>query len=489
MNTNLEPGTRSDEQRRSPFPYSPDRRTAVVLCGTGAHGAYHAGVLRALQEAGVKVDVVAGHGVGAGAAALAAIDGAASLWDATGIWRSVASRPFSGWKPLVATTGWIAVALACVLLVPVVFLVIGLLISLLAFLVTLVGVSAGGALLGTYASALETAFAGDNLPTIVPRLAMLILAALVLVACAGVLVGQWRAPVKRRALGGWWWRLLAAPFEAESARAAFTGAIWQLIRGAAPTKPPASASVGRRYAEVLAENLGQPGFREVVLVANDVDARRDVVAALLREPFRREFLAPRAARDRRAEVLDLAGVGRDHLIDVVSGALTPPHLCDPAFVTFASDAFWRGETHRLCDRTGAANRLLEEVAAAGATQALIVTAVPPTNAPHALGAIRLHAHHRAGEQIVAAEAAALRDAIEMARLRFDGVYLVCPAHNPIGPFDFGGTYDEASDRRLELSELMERGYEDAYRQFIEPIIGDSGEQIARAAAPDHLDGV
>ena len=31
-------------------PYSPERRTALVLCGTGAHGAYHAGVLRALER-------------------------------------------------------------------------------------------------------------------------------------------------------------------------------------------------------------------------------------------------------------------------------------------------------------------------------------------------------------------------------------------------------------------------------------------------------
>ena len=31
-------------------PYSPERRTALVLCGTGAHGAYHAGALRAIQE-------------------------------------------------------------------------------------------------------------------------------------------------------------------------------------------------------------------------------------------------------------------------------------------------------------------------------------------------------------------------------------------------------------------------------------------------------
>ena len=44
--------------------YSPHLRTALVLAGTGTAGAYHAGVLRALDEAGVKIDIVAGRGMG-----------------------------------------------------------------------------------------------------------------------------------------------------------------------------------------------------------------------------------------------------------------------------------------------------------------------------------------------------------------------------------------------------------------------------------------
>jgi hypothetical protein len=38
-------------------------------------------------------------------------------------------------------------------------------------------------------------------------------------------------------------------------------------------------------------------------------------------------------------------------------------------------------------------------------------------------------------------------------------------------------YDERSDRIQSLSELMDRGYEDAYRQFIEPVVGAGGERI------------
>jgi hypothetical protein len=284
----------------------------------------------------------------------------------------------------------------------------------------------------------------------------------------------------RRAEHGWWWRVVAAPFEARVACDRFVDAIWELIRGAAPLARPSVAALGRRYAEVLSENLSQPGFRELVVVTTDLDARRDVVATLLAEPYRQAFLAPRPGRDRRSEVLDLAGVSRDHVIDVISACLTPSTLCDPHLVTFAPDSFWRGETHRLCDRAGSLERLLEEVAEASATQVIIVTAVAATAAPHRLKAPRLDLAGRFGEFQTAAESCALRDALEAVGSRFDSVYVIQPTHNAIGPFDLSGAYDEASARRQDLSELMERAYEDAYRQFIEPVIGASGEQLAHA---------
>ena len=78
--------------------YSPERRTALILCGTGAHGAYHAGVLRALQEAGVKIDLVAGQGIGAAGAALTASGGGGRLWEDHGLWRSPAIRTLYRWK-------------------------------------------------------------------------------------------------------------------------------------------------------------------------------------------------------------------------------------------------------------------------------------------------------------------------------------------------------------------------------------------------------
>ena len=216
------------------------------------------------------------------------------------------------------------------------------------------------------------------------------------------------------------------------------------------------------------------------MLATDLDARRDIVVALLSEPYRRDFLAPRPGRDRRTEVLDLARRRPRLRLEVIAGALTPPVACEPALVTFSVDSFWRGETHRLCDRPAAIARLLEEVAAAGVAQVVIVTAVSLSSQPHRLNPPRLDPRHRLGDFVVAAEATALRDALEAARRQFTAIYLVSPTHNATGPFDFGGVYDEASDRRQSLDELVERGYEDACRQFIEPIVGASGEQLARS---------
>src|SRR2546426_11194710 len=65
--------------------YSPKRRTALVLTGSGASGAYHAGAMRALDESGVKVDLVVGSGVGTVAAAFAAVAGGSKLYGTGGV--------------------------------------------------------------------------------------------------------------------------------------------------------------------------------------------------------------------------------------------------------------------------------------------------------------------------------------------------------------------------------------------------------------------
>src|SRR5918998_4505086 len=94
----------SDSPPGSPRPYSTRLRTAIVLTGTGTAGAYHAGVLRALHEAGVRIDLVAGRGIGAATAMFAAVDGGPRLWETNGIWRAGASGLY-GWRAPLRAAG------------------------------------------------------------------------------------------------------------------------------------------------------------------------------------------------------------------------------------------------------------------------------------------------------------------------------------------------------------------------------------------------
>jgi hypothetical protein len=256
--------------------------------------------------------------------------------------------------------------------------------------------------------------------------------------------------------------------------------MWDLLRGATRLKQPAPAELGRRYAELLADNLGQPGFRELLVVVHDADAHRDLVFALVGEARRRDLVrrpTSEAADARRAEVFDLGGLARDHLPDAVAAALTVPLATEWHPITFAPDAYWRGETHRLCDRTGSLIRVVDELIDLDVLQIVLVSAAPESQGPHALAVARLDGRGRLGDYIQSAEAAVVRDATNTT----GGVriFTIRPAHNPMGPFDFGGGYDDRSHRRQGLAELMNRGYEDAYHQFIEPVVGASGERVGK----------
>lgn len=465
-------------------PYSTRLRTAVVLTGSGTAGAYHAGVLRALHEAGLKIDLVAGRGSGAIGAFFSAVDGGVKLWDADGIWRSRASARFYAWRPPLRIAGWALVAAALIFAVPLLVLALAVLIGTVGLLLTLIGLDGPGAVLRTSFSAwVDALFAPTALPTIIPRLVLFAILVAVGALGAGLVWSSLRARARRRTNHGALWRLVGSPLTAAAVIERSLNELWNLIRGAAPIAAPAPSELARRYVELLSDNLGQPGFRELLVVVHDVDARRDLVFAMLAAAHRQRFFGRPGAPEnatRALETFDLAGVGRDHALDALAGALSLPVATEPHLATFSAEGLWRGETHRVCDRPGALARLLQEVALAGAEQVILVSASPPPGHAHELNAGRGDLRGRAGEQLGAFEAAGLRDVLEQFAGRFTGLYVIRPAHNPLGPLDFGGVYDERSDRTLPLSELTDRGYSDAYRQFIEPVVGAGGERIEAA---------
>ncbi len=460
--------------------YSTRLRTAVVVTGTGTAGAYHAGVLRALHEAGIRIDLVAGRGAGAIGALFSAVDGGARLWDAGGVWKRPEAQRFYGWRTPLRGAGWALFAAGIVLAFPIALLALAVIAGLAGFLLTLVGLdSAGATVTAAYGRWIADLFAPEFLPTYIPRLVLFAVLLAVAALLAGALADR-MSRGRRRTRHGGFWRLLGAPLTASSLFDRCASELWNLIRGAAPLSQPPPNELARRYVELLSENLGQPAFREVLVTIHDLDARRDLVFGLLAQAYRPRFFGRTVLGDaaaRQAEAFDLSGVARDHALDSLAAALSVPAAAEPHLIKFAPEGPWRGETHRVCDRAGSLSRLLEEVGAAGAEQVIIVAAVPPGAHPHELSAGRLDLKGRAGEQLAAFESAGLRDALEHFGGRFAGLYVVRPAHNPLGPLDFAGVFDERSDRVHTVAELVDRGYEDAYRQFIEPVVGASGERI------------
>ncbi|HEX7485992.1 MAG TPA: hypothetical protein VF332_07560, partial [Vicinamibacterales bacterium] len=223
----------------------------------------------------------------------------------------------------------------------------------------------------------------------------------------------------------------------------------------------------------------QPGFRELLLTVHDLDMRRDFVFALIGERHRRDFFrtSEGPGGDRRlAEGFDLAGVSRDHLMTAVLAGISLPVATEVQLIDFPPESFWCGEVHRAASRPGAVDRLLDELPPAGIEQVIVVSPFPELDGPHRLTVPRSDWRGRVSDYLAGADAAALRSAVAVTR-PFRSVFVVRPAYNPVGPLDVGGCYDQRSDRFVSLGELVDRGYEDAYRQFIDPVVGASGEHL------------
>ena len=154
--------------------YSPERRTALLFTGTGADGAYHAGALRAIQEAGVKVDIVGGRGVGAIAAVLAAVDGSAQLWESGGFWHSPSIPLLYRWRWPFRLLRRLALGLVGVFAIPAAVILLGLIVYPIALVLGMAGLDAGARFVQSFLDTLTMAFLPAALPTWLPRLAALL---------------------------------------------------------------------------------------------------------------------------------------------------------------------------------------------------------------------------------------------------------------------------------------------------------------------------
>jgi hypothetical protein len=414
---------------------------------------------------------MSGRGVGVAGALFAAIDAAPKTWEAGGVWRRTPAVRLYRWRRALQLSALLCMAAAAVLLIPLLVLATGLAVYPLSFLVQMISVDTGHRMATAYAGWVARAFDAGALPTYVPRLVTLgvvgAVCALVVAALAPAI--RRRKHPGHRGRGHWWARLFGAPWCAEPGLQHFLGTLWPLFRGPVNAEQPDLAELSRRYLELLTENLGQPGFRELMVTTVDLETRTDLIFAALREDRRPAFF-----HRRQAELIDLAGVGRNQVMDALAGALSLPVLTKPHVIAFSPESYWKGEAHRTCDRPAAVERLMLELANAGVEQVVVASASADRSTPHRLNTPGGGLESRVAEHLAAAEATAIRDAMTSQSSRFHGVFVIQPAHNPVGPFDFEGAFDERSDRFQSIGELIDRGYEDAYRQFIEPIVGAGG---------------
>jgi hypothetical protein len=470
--------------------YSPKRRTALVLAGTGAAGAYHAGVLKALDESGVKIDLVVGSGAGAVAAAFGAVAGGEKLYGEGGFWTGATWPTFYRLKPSLRLAALLAGMAFGVLLLPVLLaLVAGLLFPfyLLADLLA-------PALTAQFVSAMWV------LPALMrtPYLAALSIPVFVL-ALAGVFV-----------LGLAWLRhrrRLAEQFETwldvRPGRRRLAAALWQVARGSAVSaRAPSEADLGRRYVALATENLGQPGFREMVLRAADLETGAPLSFALLGPEGRQAYVAATAPGRRwRGEglpgTIDLTAAGyEDMLFPAVMTGLLPPFTAGLCRVSFPKGGLFAGETHRLADATVAGGCGVAEALAAGAEQVIVAAPLPETHnaglrrrGPRAAASSTLATLERQAIESELTSLERLNRAVETLGHRAEdgrrawedpatgrvhrefALYVVRPPRRAVGPLELDGVEDPATEVVETLDDLMVQGYRDAYGTFVEPVVG------------------
>ncbi len=456
-----------------------------MFTGSGTSGAYHAGVLRALEESGVKIDVVVGSGVGTIAAAYAAVDGGTKLYGPGGFWDHVRWRSFFRLRPAVLLVLALSTVSLIVFLLPVVLALLAGLLFPLVLIADRVAPGSPSRLLG------RVWIAPESLSR--PYLAALALPVFALALLAAVMLLRDRRRFSEH---------LESLFDARPGQQRLRRGLWEIARGAALSSgPPSESELGKRFVALLAENLGQPGFREMVVRAADLDAGGTLPFFVLGEERQAGFAATRARGGRSPDevrpAVDLLSPGyADLFFDAVVPGLLPPVALPVRRVSFPKRGLFGGETHRLTDATLAAESGISEAIAAGAEQVIVVSGAPETHVP---APRRRGPWARLDATVHALERQALeRDVDEAERINRmvatlghrteDGsrawqdpgtgrvyrelrLYVIRPQRRTLGPLEVGGARDPATEVVETTADLLEQGYRDAYRLFVEPVVG------------------
>ncbi len=465
-------------------------RTAVVFAGSGASGAYHAGVLKALDEAGVRIDLMVGSGVGVLAAVFGAAASGSVLYGEKGLWREITVRRVfrlrSGLRFL-RSLG--LVALSAFLVPALLALLLGLLLP--AFLA--VDFARPGFMAGL----------SQTLAALAPGLRLFFvfaLAAPTFLAFLFVLFGGLSLlRGSRRRFG----ETLESAFDLSSIESELARRLWEVARGPALNEPaPATSEVGRQYAALIAENAGQPGFRGLVLRAANLDARRPLVLKLVSDDRSASARGPETD-----EILDLKDSATAPLLyDVVATAFAVAPLSSPRRVRLPKQGAFGGEIHRIAEASAISGSGLSEAIALGADQVVLVTATAKDPGPlaerrglKALAAACLALQERTAIESDLRQAERLNRIVETVghqratgerewhdpltgrRFRSVVIHTVRPRRALLRPLDLDGAIDPSNEVETSLLDWLEEGHRDAHRCFLDAALGE--DRLRERAIP------
>jgi hypothetical protein len=173
-------------------------------------------------------------------------------------------------------------------------------------------------------------------------------------------------------------------------------------------------------------------------------------------------------------------------------------------VLFPRGGIHAGETHRLADATFVEGSGLAEALAAGAEQVILVSATPRAaspaprrRGPRALANGILAAMEKQSLERDVAQAERLNRIVETVGHRTEdggcawqdpatgrvyrdfALYVIRPERRGLGPLELDGALDPSTEVTETPADLVERGYRDAYRLFVEPVVGAPPEPRAR----------
>ena len=441
--------------------FSPRRRTAVVLVGEGTGAAYLVGAMRALDAAGVRIDVVLGRGAGALVAAFSGlgaedkIDGEGGLLDAAARVRPFRIAPIHRFAALCLATSFAFFAapallgLVAVVVLPVQALVRG-----------IFPAAAAGS--PSWLSGLVSVVEPYYLPAVALPVIVLFLA----FSARGLRL-LWRGRGRRPGFSA----LFPPPFDLDPLEGLLSNRLWQLARGTATEERPRDRwALSEAYVQLLASGLGQHGFREIVLYALDTDTGEEVPFIALKERFAKKMASDLGPG--RKEPIDLSGEGASILFDALIAALTPPGLAPEVGIRLPRGTKLGGEVHRFASSLSTGGEALPDAVATGAEQIFYVT----STAAGSRVSGTLWERISVGGLRTSLE----RDLLWAAERTEVPVFVVRPESERLAPYELEGR-PQLGGGRLSPSALVDQGARDVERLFVRPVLGEELSPLPREA--------